>query len=929
MMLGFIAMFLLGAAAFVFLIVWLTTLGQRRRLKTLEDIVMDLRARLDMLSGERPVPPVPSSVSAADRSGLVKGIVAAPPPRPQSRPFPNRPLPPDPVPPAESAPVGHQQASGPTSSTGSGRRSLEQNLASRWLVWLGSATTILAGVFLVKYSVENDLISPTLRISAGVLAGLVLVLSSEWVRRRSLRTAITSPGPDHVSAALGAAGVAILFGAIYAGHALYDLYGSMVAFVVLALVAFTTLGISLLQGQLIAALGIGAALVLPLLISTPDPSAWALFPYLFCVAAAGFAINRYKDWHWLALTIIGGCFCWVVAWTGAQPAMEVILLGVFVTAVMALSMVFRFEVVTAPVSIGEASLAGMMNSPVHRNVGFAAAAALVEALFIVHWSGFGGSGLTVFATVIVAVIGLSVRAPRFEALAMASALAALLLLVTWSGDQLLDAASESAVWGISLQGTASDIPIAWDTVFIRAAVVMAIGFALIADWGLRRAGMPVLWAAVGAGTPIATTLIAYWRLEPTELSLAWTIIGLVVAAWSTLSAVRLARIRERPGMEGALGCYALAALAAILLSGGIALEERWMTIFVSALLAAAGWVNSRARIPFIRSVVLVIATIVVGRLFLQALPITSPVFSNGIWATLWKPDTGLSILYGNGVPALAFLLAGRWFAVQKRDRLTDVLECGALSFVMLLFAMEIRHFVAELEPSPTSYGLLEQSLNSITWLIMGTMLYRRGAEQTVVRLWGARVLLILAAAQILFLQLIAFNPVITHETVWSWPILNKLFLAYCIPALALAWLRGEATRQGHHAFANQASIAAMGLGFIFVSLQVRQVFHGADIGGLVMYDAENYTYSGVWLTLSMAALSIGLLTDRVPLRHAGMGLMLLVSLKVFLWDMASLDGLLRVASFLGLGLSLIGVGYLYQKLVLRKARKPSTEGAAT
>ena len=42
--------------------------------------------------------------------------------------------------------------------------------------------------------------------------------------------------------------------------------------------------------------------------------------------------------------------------------------------------------------------------------------------------------------------------------------------------------------------------------------------------------------------------------------------------------------------------------------------------------------------------------------------------------------------------------------------------------------------------------------------------------------------------------------------------------------------------------------------------------------------------------------------------------------KVFLIDMGSLDGLYRVASFLGLGLSLVGIGYLYQRFVFPAAK---------
>ncbi len=54
------------------------------------------------------------------------------------------------------------------------------------------------------------------------------------------------------------------------------------------------------------------------------------------------------------------------------------------------------------------------------------------------------------------------------------------------------------------------------------------------------------------------------------------------------------------------------------------------------------------------------------------------------------------------------------------------------------------------------------------------------------------------------------------------------------------------------------------------------------------------------------------------LRYASAVVILLTVSKVFLIDASDLTGLYRVASFLGLGLSLIGIGYLYQRLLFRR-----------
>jgi uncharacterized membrane protein len=42
-------------------------------------------------------------------------------------------------------------------------------------------------------------------------------------------------------------------------------------------------------------------------------------------------------------------------------------------------------------------------------------------------------------------------------------------------------------------------------------------------------------------------------------------------------------------------------------------------------------------------------------------------------------------------------------------------------------------------------------------------------------------------------------------------------------------------------------------------------------------------------------------------------------LKVFLYDLAQLEGILRALSFIGLGAVLIGIGLAYQKLVFHRS----------
>jgi uncharacterized membrane protein len=83
--------------------------------------------------------------------------------------------------------------------------------------------------------------------------------------------------------------------------------------------------------------------------------------------------------------------------------------------------------------------------------------------------------------------------------------------------------------------------------------------------------------------------------------------------------------------------------------------------------------------------------------------------------------------------------------------------------------------------------------------------------------------------------------------------------------------------------------------------------------------------SATWLALALALVAAGIRLPDKALRLAGLILLTATILKVFLLDAAELRGLLRILSFLGLGIALIGMGRLYGT-VLRAERKVRESG---
>lgn len=104
-----------------------------------------------------------------------------------------------------------------------------------------------------------------------------------------------------------------------------------------------------------------------------------------------------------------------------------------------------------------------------------------------------------------------------------------------------------------------------------------------------------------------------------------------------------------------------------------------------------------------------------------------------------------------------------------------------------------------------------------------------------------------------------------------------------------------------------------GLIVFFVLLQVRHAFHGSIMWGAQIASLENYAYSLALLLLALSTLGLGLVRESRALRVVALCGMLVCSIKVFAFDMRQLEGLLRVLSFLGLGASLMGLGYVYNR----------------
>jgi uncharacterized membrane protein len=278
-----------------------------------------------------------------------------------------------------------------------------------------------------------------------------------------------------------------------------------------------------------------------------------------------------------------------------------------------------------------------------------------------------------------------------------------------------------------------------------------------------------------------------------------------------------------------------------------------------------------------------------------------------------------ALLPGYGLPAIA---AG--FAAWQLARTTDgrprlAMEAAAALFALLTLAMLVRHAMNGGTLSGGAPTLAEQANYTLIAIGGGTILIAldRRSPSPVFRT-GSMAIGLLSIAFIIVQHFGALNPLFTNESTGGIVFFNLLFLAYLLPGLVLAGLALYARDKRPRWYVGTIAVVAALLAFAYATLSLRRLFQGEFIGLWKDFgQTETYAYSALWLAMGVALLVLGLKLRSQVLRFASATLVVIAVAKVFLLDMAELEGVLRALSFIGLGVVLIGIGLFYQRMLTR------------
>jgi uncharacterized membrane protein len=242
--------------------------------------------------------------------------------------------------------------------------------------------------------------------------------------------------------------------------------------------------------------------------------------------------------------------------------------------------------------------------------------------------------------------------------------------------------------------------------------------------------------------------------------------------------------------------------------------------------------------------------------------------------------------------------------------------------------MEIRHAVNHGDVYRPSAGLTEVALQVCVALAMAIGLERlRLRTGSIVHNFAAILLVLFAGAATLFGLMLLEMPLFSSIDVGG-VLLNLLVLGYALPAVLALLLSYAVSGQRPAGYGNTIAAGALILALSYVTLEIRRLYHGPILSSGPTTGAEQYTYSIAWLAFGVALLGIGILVNSQRARLASAVVIALTILKAFLIDMSQLTGIYRALSFMCLGVVLVAIGWLYQRILFRRQALPPAPSTA-
>jgi len=836
--------------------------------------------------------------------------------------------------------------------------------------WIGGFVLFLGIVFLVKYSFENNLITPAMRVTIGTVLGLALVGTGWLTATRRYRVSGQS---------LCATGVLVLYGNIFAAHVFYGLIALAPAFASMALVTGGAFFLAVrMNAQVIVVLGLLGGFFTPVLLSTGVDNPVALFGYIAVLNAGIAAVALRKRWDYLVLLAAAGTalmeFSW--GWKFFDYPKANTAFAVFLGFEAQFLAIFFWQRRKSPTENWTA-----------RSVALLGFTALAAGFCFLFYPALGRRPGFLFTYIFLAEAGLLILAAllaKRTLLTLASGASVFLFLACWTESYLN---SGLLWWGLG------------------GYVVFALLHAGLAFWpGTTTPATPavawrnylpllplaLIWMCVDKGETSSAVWVCILLLDLIAIGVAFahrSVLTMAIALVATLVSCGLWIVTGPPDIDLTAFLVVAAGFGTLFFSASVFAARRF---FPESEVVRRNIPALAAGLPFL---LLLIA--------IAKLPIVNPTpfFITAFFLAVLL--LGLGVLTRSSWIAL-IALAFTWAIEREWQTLHFTHSYGALAIgwqvaFFLLFLGYPFFTVEERKPLPWAVGALSGPLHF--WLIyeiiqktfpglrnglipaafvlpyaIGTLYlikskradpasgdarvaWQAGAALFFISLifpiqferewitlgWAfegfALLWLFLAVPNrglryvgvallcVAFVRL-ALNPaILEYHRRTATPIWNWYLYGYGIPILFMfggAWLF-RAPRQSSFERIAPTLLCSLGtiLAFLLLNIEIADYF---SIGPTLTFSfsgnfARDMTYSIAWALFAFALLLAGMKQKARWVRYAGVGLLLVTLAKLFLHDLGNLSQLYRIGAFIGVALILIVASFVYQRFLVPKAAK--------
>jgi uncharacterized membrane protein len=897
------------------------------RIEELEETVIRLNAqtsRPNWVNAERPAAAAEAVSSVRVEERVRESVTRVP--DPAAAPIDHSAPPPEPplrtlgpAPAAVEAASGSPRP-GPAPEAAPGAASPELSAAAKsgaWigrrfsgrvdLGWLAIAGLGLAIVALLGFGVSRGWIDETVQFALALVAGLGLIGSAEWTRR----TAPADVGADGdlrlLPGLLASVGLLIVFAAGWMAHNVWrgsvglPVLEAPAALIFLIAAGGAGLALSLRFGPWLAALGLTGGFIAPMAVEVGAPAPTALFLYLAGLTGMALAIVRFKRWPALIWLAAGGALFWGALWAYRYPAMTngELPAGLYLVAIAALGVAFAWDDARAPLSLTRPWKDARWSENVAAGYVMAAGAGLVLLYFVIRTLHPPGPVLAMSLLGAVLVIAAIFR-EGFAGLPLIGAGLSAGLLWTWP----------------IYAAPSPDVAAAMMPPFFTTAGVFGFTFSIGGWWMMIRNAIKGPGATLAALAPVLILFAAFARGEEAVPPWIWVAAACGVAAINALMLQRLAA--ESGGLDktpGPSAAFALGAIAAAALAAETAVSGLWAGVGLALLLPAIAWAERRIDLPALRLGAALLGGYALWKLTISMEPLGFRVAGLPILNEL---------LAGYAIAILAFAFAARLFDRTKgRDdtRLVQALEAGALILTATLLSLQVRHLANAGNLSAPYLGIGEMGGHTLAWLALALGLaWRFGGRPRPLLYWAEAAAFFGALVHVLVVGVLVLNPWWGNapSPAPGMPILNTLLPAFALPAALLAVYALLRRGQGMIDRSNIAAAAAIALGLLAITMEVRRAFQGAEMDAGPVTPREAFTATFIWVVYGAALYLAGAMRKRATLLIGAVAVLALAATKLFVLDLAGVGPVWRFLCFVGLGATLIGLGVVFQRYVFPK-----------